>query len=100
LANAVFSGGDVTFGDAVNSSTLSLTGSVNLTGSRIWNVASAVTVEQGITAGTAGYGLTKTGPGVLLLNGTNTYPGSTTVGGGTLVLTAADLAELDAAFPT
>ncbi|NBV35358.1 MAG: hypothetical protein EBR81_16595, partial [Proteobacteria bacterium] len=77
-------GGSFTF---VGSNALDMSaGSVSL------SVTPTVTVNGGsitagnISDGSAGYGISKDGPGTLVLSGTNTYSGATTVLAGTLIL--------------
>ncbi|WP_035615399.1 autotransporter-associated beta strand repeat-containing protein [Haloferula sp. BvORR071] len=79
-------GGDVTLGDLTNNGLLTFNTATNLGGgTRILTVNSAVTHTGAITGG-VGVGLTKAGPGVLTLGGTNTYPGATTISAGVLTI--------------
>ena len=48
-----------------------------------------LTLDGSLSDGGAGYSLTKTGPGGLVLTGNNTYTGNTTANAGLLVLTGA-----------
>ena len=64
-------------------------GSVILGAGNTWSVAAAKTLTVNAAISGTGFGLTKTGPGVLTLSGTNTYDGGTTVSAGTLLTTAA-----------
>ena len=65
---------------------LAITNNLALGAGQTWNVNSAKTLTVwGIISGT-GMGLTKSGAGTLTLNNANTYSGTTTVNGGTLVL--------------
>ena len=78
--------GDFTF---VGSNTLNTgTGAVTLggvAGSRQVTVSgSTLTVGGGIGDSGLGYGLTKAGPGLMILTGSGSYTGPTTVSGGTL----------------
>ena len=75
--------GDFTFAGSNN---LNLgTGNVTLGGSRTVMVASnTLTVGGAISDGGSGYSLTKAGAGTLVLTGSDTYSGGTTVGGGLL----------------
>lgn len=72
-----------------------INGKVNLgTASRTFTVAEGATgtnldVNAVLSSATAGVGLTKEGPGTLVLGGSNTYPGLTTVNAGTLFITDA-----------
>jgi autotransporter-associated beta strand protein len=51
------------------------------------NAADSLTIAGNISETAAGFGsLTKTGPGTLVLGGTNTYTNDTTVSGGTLLV--------------
>ena len=62
---------------------------VALGGSQTWEIDSptnALTVQGAISDGGAGYSLTKTGVGTLILSGSNTYSGGTVVSAGTLML--------------
>jgi fibronectin-binding autotransporter adhesin len=62
---------------------------VALGGSQTWEIDSAtnaLTVQGAISDGGAGYSLTKTGVGILILSAANTYSGGTFVSAGTLML--------------
>jgi autotransporter-associated beta strand protein len=71
------------------------TGSVTLTASPTVTVngsgANGVLTVGGVISG-SGFGLTKAGPGTLVLSGANTYSGNTVVSAGTLQLTGASAA--------
>jgi len=54
-----------------------------LGGANSWNVAAGVTLTVGGNI-SGGYALTVTGPGTVILSGTNSYSGATTIGGGAL----------------
>jgi autotransporter-associated beta strand protein len=84
VTNAVALAGDVTLGDAVASGTLTFAGSGVLGANRTLTLASDVGWTGGIGDGGNGFGLTKTGSGTLMLSGSNTYLGTTTVNGGVL----------------
>ena len=88
LPNAVRVQADSTFGDAVHSAVVNLSGPVVLSGTRVWRVNSEVAVQGVIADGGLGYGLTKDGLATLTLNGANTFSGTTTVSSGTLALGA------------
>ena len=62
-------------------------GTINLAAASTITVDNASNTISSILAGTS---LTKAGPGVLILSGTNTYTGLTTVSAGTLEVTAND----------
>jgi fibronectin-binding autotransporter adhesin len=81
--NAQSWNGDFTFAGA---NTLNLgTGAVTLGGNRTVTVnASSLTVGGAIGDGANGYRLTKAGAGTLVLTGSNTYSGGTTLSSGTL----------------
>jgi autotransporter-associated beta strand protein len=60
-------------------------GRIDLNGAdRTIDVGSGATVNVGWTIAGAGYGITKNGPGTLVLNANNTYTGGTTINSGTL----------------
>ncbi|MEI6367881.1 MAG: autotransporter-associated beta strand repeat-containing protein, partial [Planctomycetota bacterium] len=77
--------GDFTF---VGSNTLNTgSGAITLAGSRVVQINSqSITVGGTIGDGGLGYGLTKSGAGTLILTGSNTYTGPTTVNNGLLRL--------------
>ena len=80
--------GDVTFNGSAGTANIltSGTGKVDLGGTaRAFNIAqSSATVSMAIASPLTDGSLIKTGPGTLLLSGTNTYSGSTTIAQGTL----------------
>jgi len=75
------SGGTVT--DSLNNGTDTLSG-ITLNGPATFTVSAAGETLRIGGAITGAFGLTKTGPGTLLLAGANTYSGTTTVNGGTV----------------
>jgi autotransporter-associated beta strand protein len=83
--NAQVWNGDFAF---LGTNTLNLgTGTVSLGGNRTVTVSgSSLTVGGPIGDGGSGYGLTKSGPGTLVLSGSSSYSGPTTVTGGTLTV--------------
>jgi autotransporter-associated beta strand protein len=85
IPNPVIAAGSASLGDPVQSAKLSLSGSVQLEGTAVWNVNSPVLVSGSITEW-APAGLSKSGLGILTLAGENQYSGGTTVTGGTLML--------------
>ena len=87
-ANAQNWNQDFTFGGA-NTLNLGL-GAVTLAGSRVVTAsASTLTVGGVIGEASAGFSLTKSGAGTMILNGSNTYSGGTIVNGGVLTVGAA-----------
>jgi autotransporter-associated beta strand protein len=89
--------GDFTF---KGTNTLDLgTGAVTLNANRtVTTTASTLTVGGAIGDGGNGFGLTKAGPGTLVLNGDSTYTGPTVVAGGTLKAGVASVAGAGGAF--
>jgi autotransporter-associated beta strand protein len=85
LANPVTVAGNVTIG---GSSAMTLSGALTLTGNRTLTVSNTglTTIAGAIGQSTSGLGLTKAGPGTLVLSASNTYTGLTTVSGGTLLV--------------
>lgn len=68
--------------------TATFNGAATLTGSRTITVAStgAVVFNGAVGQSSAGYALTKSGGGALVLNAASTYTGTTTIAGGSLAL--------------
>lgn len=84
VGNPVTYGGNVTLGNASDSGVLTFTGTQTLTGTRTISVASDVVMSSAIIDGGNGQGLTKGGVANLMLTGTSTYTGATTVAAGRL----------------
>ncbi len=82
LANTAFftASGTTTFNGAI---TMTASRTIEVTGS------SPVVFNGALGQGAAGYALTKTGTGALILNAGSTYTGATSINGGTLALGAA-----------
>jgi len=85
LANAVTIAANSTIAGSLN---LTLTGSTSLTGTRTLTVTNTATTTfaGAIGQSSSGFGLTKTGPGILVLSNSNTYSGNTTLSAGILAL--------------
>jgi len=85
-------GGDFAF---AGSNALNLgTGAVTLGASRAVTIqASTLTVGGNVGDGSSGYGITKAGAGTLVLNGADTYSGTTTINGGVVQLGNANAAQ-------
>ena len=87
IGNAVVTNGNLNFGGVNSSNNLNLTGSVSMGGSNptLTVVSPAVTANiNGPLSGTAG--LTKAGPGTLVVSAAASYSGATTITGGVLKL--------------
>ncbi len=86
--------GNFTFGgsNALNMGagqvTLSPTTGTNIMATVNGNYSTALTVGGNITDNGSGFSFTKAGPGTLVLSGTNTYTGGTTITGGILQFNA------------
>ncbi len=81
------SGGTSTLGATIHSGTAQFSGNVNLDQDLLLNAAAGGTVRLSGTISGSG-GLTTTGPGVLVLSGSNNFTGLTTVSAGKLILTS------------
>jgi autotransporter-associated beta strand protein len=92
IANNIFVNSDFALG-GIGTDPLTLNGNValgmvgNQSGSEVGRTITVnnTTTINGVVSGTSGFGsFTKVGPGTLILNGSNTYVGRTTVNTGTL----------------
>jgi autotransporter-associated beta strand protein len=83
ITNAVSLGATLDFVGTANLT--QNTGAITLTGSRAINVAANTLTLNGLISG-AGFGVTKSGAGKLILGGANTFGGGLTLSAGTLVL--------------
>ncbi len=83
LSNAVSTSGSITIN---GSNSLTLAGAVTMTASTTLTVSNTATttISGPIGQSASGYKLTKSGAGLLVLSGANTYTGGTTVSAGTL----------------
>ena len=86
--NAVELTGDIT-NDSPSAQTISLPLTLVGYSPTIDTASGNVTIAGSISQSSGSLGITKTGPGTLVLSGTNTYDGSTLVNQGTLVVVAA-----------
>jgi autotransporter-associated beta strand protein len=88
VANSVTLAGDLTFGGVLGGANVTLTGAVDFgNANRTINVSSPAVMATltGAIGGTStGTGLTKAGPGVLVLAGANSFTGSLAIAGGVL----------------
>jgi autotransporter-associated beta strand protein len=88
---AAQAGFDDTVYSLASGTTAVMSGRIRLTTAGLFNTQRGSTpvdllVSAGIFADTAALGITKSGPGVMVLSGSSTYAGSTTINGGTLQL--------------
>ena len=98
VANAVTISADTTFATTTTEKSLTFTGPVTLSGAtRTLDVrigatvaSSNLTFSGAIGDGGNGYGITKTGTGMLTLSGNNTYSGVTTISAGNLTISHAN----------
>jgi autotransporter-associated beta strand protein len=87
-AGGVSLGGNVTYNSGAANKTLTFTGGeLKLGANRTFAVANgdqAIDVDVGAVVSGAGFGVTKTGTGVMRMSGVNTYTGATAVNAGIL----------------
>jgi autotransporter-associated beta strand protein len=87
-AGGVSLGGNVTYNSGAANKTLTFTGGeLKLGANRTFAVANgdqAIDVDVGAVVSGAGFGVTKTGTGVMRMSGVNTYTGATAVNAGKL----------------
>ncbi|MCX7007447.1 MAG: autotransporter-associated beta strand repeat-containing protein, partial [Kiritimatiellaeota bacterium] len=86
IGNNILFAADTTAPSAAGARNLTFSGEVTLTGTRMFTQAetSTITFSGPIGDNGLGYGFTKAGTGLLVLSGTNTYTGPTTISNGTL----------------
>jgi autotransporter-associated beta strand protein len=86
LANPITYSTNFTLGSPTTGNLL-FTGTVNVgSGSKVFDVQNAVTEFSGVISGGGTLTRTKSGPGTLVFSGPNTYPGTTVVNAGTLLV--------------
>lgn len=86
LANPITYSTNFTLGSPTTGNLL-FTGNVNVgSGSKIFDVQNAVTEFSGVISGGGTLTRTKSGPGTLVFSGANTYPGTTVVNAGSLLV--------------
>ncbi len=84
ITNDLSIDGDLTFANATKSITFQ--GTNTLTGDRTLTVENSIHIENGFGESGGSQSLVKEGSGTLILTGSNTYSGTTTVNNGTLQL--------------
>ena len=101
LANAVSFAADMSFLSVASEKSLILTGPGTLTGNRTLTVSiglnvagKGLVVVGNIGDGGSGYGIVKAGSGNLILHGTNTYTGGTTINAGNVILASSNALAL------
>jgi autotransporter-associated beta strand protein len=86
LANPITYSTNFTLGSPTTGNLL-FTGAVNVGGlTKVFDVQNAVTEFSGVISGSGTPTRTKSGPGTLIFSGANTYPGTTIVSAGTLLV--------------
>jgi autotransporter-associated beta strand protein len=84
-AITVNAGNTLQFGSGGTTSDLSMTGNITNDGSMVFNLSDTITQGTHFDSAFGGSGsVTQSGTGTLVLNGVNTYTGSTTISAGTL----------------
>jgi len=87
IPNPVTVGGDFTIGGTAIANAMNFSGTMNLTGNRTITLIDAVNGTDSTISGViSGGGLTKAGPGQMVLSGANTFTGPMVVSDGTLLL--------------
>lgn len=101
LANAISFAADMSFVSVASEKSLTFTGPGTLTGNRTLTVSiglnvagKGLVVSGNIGDGGGGYGLIKAGSGNLILHGTNTYTGGTTINTGNVILASSNALAL------
>lgn len=72
--------------DQTGSGLSTIASDLTLSGSSTWTVNSGTVAISGLVAGNAASGIVKSGSGTVILSGTNTYDGATTISAGTFFI--------------
>ena len=93
LSNPILFAGDTVIPNVAGAQSLTFTGPITLTGATrtlTQNSSATVTISNAISDAGNGWGLKKSGSGVLVLSGPSSYTGATTITEGSVVLSGGD----------